>query len=739
MTDPRLYLRVAIATPLRRLFTYLPPVGIDPAILQPGQRLRVPFGRRQAIGILLETSQQCDIEIARLKRAQALLDEAPLLSATTLALLQRASDYYQHPPGEVIFGCLPTALRQGQPATPAMVTCWQITATCPDNAIEQLNRAPRQQAVLELLLHNVTHNLDSEAFVAAGLQNWQPALRQLEHRGWIQRRQLARKQPEATTVATQPAFSLNAEQQLAVAAIVTTLGSFQVHLLDGITGSGKTEVYLQTVAEVLQRGEQVLVLLPEIALTPQLIARFRERFNSYVAVLHSGLNDSERLQAWLQARAGSAQLILGTRSAVWTPLARPGLIVVDEEHDLSFKQQDGFRYHARDVAIMRAQREQIPIILGSATPSLESLHNANLGRYSHLHLRQRAGNAQSPVMQLLDIRQAKLHSGLSDRFIEAISARLDANQQILLFINRRGYAPVLLCHDCGWQAVCQRCETAMTLHKAAQRLRCHHCGHEQPLTRNCGGCQSENLLEVGQGTERIVEALAEIFPAAHVVRIDRDSTRRRGSLQNLLDSIHSGAADILVGTQMLAKGHHFPNVALVGIVDADGGLYSSDFRAPERLAQLILQVSGRAGRAEQPGTVIIQTHQPQHPLLVQLISAGYDAFAATALAEREQAGLPPFSHLALLRAEAPTENTVATFLQEARALMQHQNGELQLLGPVAAPRPKRAGHRRMQLLLQAQERQTLRNALPAWLLALENLPGSRKVRWSLDVDPQELA
>jgi len=546
---------------------------------------------------------------------------------------------------------------------------------------------------------------------------------------------LPARQAEDQTGLEQP-LQLNADQAQALAAIRSSYGRHQTHLLDGVTGSGKTEVYLQATADILEQQRQCLLLLPEIALTPQLIRRFEDRFGRRLAILHSGLTDADRCRAWLRARDGLADVVLGTRSAVWTPLPRPGLIIVDEEHDRSYKQQDGFRYHARDVAIMRAYQENVPIVLGSATPSLESLFNTGQQRYTHLSLPDRAGQARSPAMHVLDIRQAPMHGALSERFLQMLRDNLAAGQQSLLFLNRRGYAPVIMCHACGWTALCHRCDTSMTYHKHKQRLCCHHCGREHPRPRQCESCGAE-LIEVGHGTERVEQTLAAALPGARVLRIDRDSTRRKGTLEAMLQDARGGEADILIGTQMLAKGHHFPGVSLVGILEADGGLFSTDFRALEHMAQLIIQVSGRAGRAEHPGTVVIQTHHPNHALLRTLTEEGYPAFAAAALAERQTLDLPPYSHMALMRAEAKQASEAERFLDEARQLLPSPT-TIEALGPVAAPRPRRAGYQRLQLLLQSSQRPSLRRVLAEWLPVVEQLKSSRRVRWSIDVDPQEM-
>ncbi len=495
-------------------------------------------------------------------------------------------------------------------------------------------------------------------------------------------------------------------------------------------------MYLQAITPLLETGRQVLVLVPEIGLTPQLVERFSTRFAADIAVLHSGLNDRERLDAWRAAASGQAGIVIGTRSAVFTPLVRPGLIIIDEEHDASLKQQDGFRYSARDLAVWRARQLDIPVVLGTATPSLESLFNVQQKRYQRLHLPERAGRAIAPPLKILDLRGQPMRSLLCASLLEAIRGHLDKQGQVLLFLNRRGFAPVLLCHRCGWMAECRRCDARMTLHRHSGELRCHHCGSQRRAETVCPTCDHDDLLAVGEGTERIEQALREAFPDETILRIDRDTTRRKGSLESALADAQSGKARILLGTQMLAKGHHFPHVTLAAILDADQGLFSADFRASERMAQLIVQVAGRAGRADKPGEVVIQTHYPEHPLLHRLIAGGYPAFSEAALHERQEALLPPFASLALLRAEATRADYPREFLQRARELAEPLRSQnVQLWGPVAAPMERRAGRYRAQLMVQASQRAELQHLLKHWVPQLEKEKTARKVRWSIDVDP----
>lgn len=733
-----LALRVAIPTPLRRTFDYLPSKNIDPSTLLPGIRIRVPFGRRDVIGILLETGVEPSIDIKRLKPIKQVLDPQPLIPADVLKLLQWASQYYQYPVGETLQLALPVLLRQGEPATAPGSDIWGLAEHALQIEHKTLQRAPSQLALFTLLREKGRHCHTAELDIL--YQNWRPVMKRLAEKKLVIKSSgsCLETMGAATTNLSTP-LRLNADQQMAVDHISQHLHHFHTSLLDGITGSGKTEVYLQLIAKVLEAGQQALVLVPEIGLTPQLLQRFQARFAVPIALLHSALNEKERLCAWLKAAEGEAGIVIGTRSALFTPLARPGLLIIDEEHDLSFKQQEGLRYSARDLMVMRARILDIPVVLGSATPTLESLYNCEQQRFSHLRLEQRAGNAKPPQFRLIDVRSQKLDYGISTPLRNAMQNHLENNGQVLIFINRRGFAPVLLCHDCGWHSRCDRCDAHMTLHQSSNRQRCHHCGSERPTVQHCPECGKQNLLAVGYGTQRVAEALQISFPDVPVLRIDRDSTRRKGAMQEMLEHIASGKPQILVGTQMLAKGHHFPNLTLVAILDADYGLFSADFRAPERLGQLVLQVAGRAGRESKPGEVLIQTHHPDSPLLKTLLSQDYAQYAADLMEERKQTCLPPYSSLALLRAEAADFDLPLSFLRQAADLCRSANlPAIELFGPFPAPMERRAGRSRAQLLFQTNERAKLQSLL-SWLsLQLEAHTLSRKVRWSLDVDPQEM-
>ncbi|NJD31305.1 MAG: primosomal protein N' [Gammaproteobacteria bacterium] len=728
-------LAIAIDAPLRRLFDYRAPPHVDPASLLPGMRLWVPFGRRRVVGVLVEHRSRSELPDAKLKAALGLIDDEPVFDQRLLELLKWSAEYYRHPPGEVIAAALPAPLRSGA----AMLETserWTLSAAARTGHTSDLPaRANRLREMADYL-----RSRDSADAAELGVlsQRWRDHLRELEKRGWVTRLQVTETPPSRADVSTAAGPEPTPAQHSAIAAIEAAHGSFAPFLLHGVTGSGKTEVYLRAIEAVVARGEQALVLVPEIALTPQLVARFAARFDAPLAVLHSSLTDQERLRAWRAARVGTAPVVIGTRSAIFAPLARPGLIVVDEEHDPSYKQQEGFRYSARDLALVRAQRLSIPVVLGSATPSLESLERVRAGKATLLDLPTRTGGASQPTLHLIDLRRHAETQGIATPTVLAVKRHLDAGGQVLMYLNRRGYAPSLFCPSCGWVAPCPRCDARLTVHQREQRLHCHHCGTEQRVPEICPSC-GEAVKPVGQGTERIEETLARLFPGVPLARIDRDAVRRKGALEEALDRVTRGEVRLLVGTQMLTKGHHFPDVSLVVVLNADQGLFGTDFRASERLAQTIVQVAGRAGRAERPGEVLVQTEYPEHPLLAQLVTGGYDAFASAALEERKQALWPPFARIAVLRAEAARREAPIAFLDRARGLAESlaANG-VEVLGPAAAPMERRAGHYRAQLLLHAPSHTPLQRLFARWLPAVEELPEARRVRWSLDVDPLEL-
>ncbi len=729
---PAFIARIAVPVPLNRLFDYRLPSKLDPAALKPGIRIRVPFGRSHKIGILIAIEKDSDIPAHRLKDIAEVLDSQPIFSDQHIRLLKWASRYYHHPIGDVFQTALPLALRKGKPAQIATEKYYRLTATGLNTPAETLKRARRQQALLCWFQQN--NAIVSTQQLRDWHANWRPALKGLIDKQLVEE-SAASPAPDKHLL-NQAALAPNAEQQYAIDRICQQLNAFHAYLLEGVTGSGKTEVYLQVIERVLKTQRQVLVLLPEITLTPQLEQRFCQRFNVPIVSSHSRMSDNERLNAWLKMRSGDAAILLGTRSALFTPLKNPGLIILDEEHDSSFKQQEGFRFSTRDVALVQARNLGIPIILGSATPSLESLYNVRQGRLQLLTLPARAGLACKPGFQLLDVRNKKMQEGLSAMLVHEIEQTLAKQEQVLLFLNRRGFAPVQMCHSCGYVSRCQRCDANMVIHFTDNKLSCHHCGREQALGMTCPACKSAQLQAVGRGTERVEQTLNQLFPDKTIIRLDRDSTQRKGTLEKYLTQINQGQADIILGTQMLAKGHHFPNVTLVAILDVDSGLFSIDFHSAEKMAQMIIQVAGRAGRAEKPGKVLLQTHHPDHPLLVTILKQGYPAFATAALAERQQAGLPPYSFQALLRVQAGNTQAPQQFLQELiERIRPDTPADVLILGPVPAPMAKKAGQFRYQLLLQSPHRKALHKLLDTLVLTIESLKSAHKIRWSLDVDP----
>lgn len=725
--------KVAIAVPLSRLFDYLPNPGQTE--FKAGARVLVPFGRSSKIGVVVSTGQST-FPVSKLKAILEWLDPDPLLSTEIVELIEWASSYYHHPIGEAYAAALPVLLRKaGSNRQPVPPSSYRLTADGREVDPIALVRAPVQQQLMNFLKQNqeVT-SVECRLFDS----RWSAPMKQLIHKGLVEKIQL-----DYTNDAIPDSIcSLNHQQQVAADCINAKLGVFYSALLYGITGSGKTEVYIDVARNVIKAGNQVLILLPEIGLTPQLLTRIRQALGCRVEVLHSGLNDSERLLAWQSAATGEASVVIGTRSAVFTPMPRLGFIVVDEEHDGSLKQQDGFRYNARSLALVRARRLSIPVVLGSATPALESLQSVARGQLELLELTERAGPAKPPSLRLVDGRSGAVEQGLSQRLLVAMKDVLDRGEQVIVFINRRGYSPVLMCELCGSIADCSQCDAHMTVHVRSGRLRCHHCGAERGIPHSCQACEGSKLVNVGAGTERVDEFLSEKFPDRTVLRIDRDSTSRKGELQRHLQMAASGEAQILVGTQMLAKGHDFPNVTLVGIMDADRGLFGADFRAIEQMGQLIVQVAGRAGRASKPGSVLVQTQNPNHPLLMKLLDEGYSAFAQQLLEERKETSWPPFTHLALLRADAVALGAARQFLSEVSDMVEsfnHQKGlSVNVLGPAHAPMERLAGRYRAQLMFEVNHRKPLHSLL-SWLRpTLEQLPSARKVRWSLDVDPHDM-
>ena len=740
-----LILRLALPVTLRRLFDYLPPENCDPSLLRPGIRLTVPFGRRKVTGILIDTASDSDFPIEKLKRTDDPHDQEAVITDDILQLCRWAATYYQYSLGDTLSQALPVMLRQGYDLSKEAHTCWRPASNIDPAILGKLNRAPRQQATWDIVK---THPKGAAEVALKALGAETAMLKKLAEKGLLESySHIPEKRPfhSYDPILKTSELVLNHEQAQALEAISCDANRFSTTLLHGVTGSGKTEVYLQAIHNTLKQQQQALVLVPEIGLTPQTLERFRNRFNVPVTVLHSGLNDRERLNGWLSAFHGEAGIIIGTRSSIFTPMPYLGLIIVDEEHDLSYKQQDSIRYSARDLAIYRGKLRDIPVVLGSATPSLESLHNAKSHRYRYQKLNQRAGNAKPPYLELVDIRGKNLRAGLSETVEQAIHQTLQRGEQALVFLNQRGYAPTLSCNECGHLLDCPQCDAHLTLHRTPPHLHCHHCDLQRPIPLQCPHCNSRHLAPVGQGTERSEEVLAKQFHKTKVLRIDRDSTRRKTALNDMLAIIHKGEPAILVGTQMLAKGHHFPKVTLVVILNADSGFFSADFRGPEKVGQLLLQVAGRAGRSTRPGHVIIQTQFPENQQLQQLVTQGYDAFAESLLVQRQSISLPPFGYMTLLTAEATHANDANQFLENvashAQQTIQTQNlaGPMgvKVLGPMPAAMEKRQGRYRMQLFLQGASRGPLHTLLNHLIPTMESL--GRKIRWSVDVDPQEMS
>lgn len=755
-----LTIRVAVPSPLRRVFDYLPPAtiptsdsdtianditvssrGASADALKPGIRVRVPFGNRKLIGIVIEVAKGSTFTSSKLKPVIAILDQEPIFSDSVFKLLRWAANYYQHPLGEVFSTAMPGKLRSGNPLKQGQQV-WTIVGSPPEEELKSLARAFKQKALFEFLASEKQASRSQCQLAGFSSQ----LLKQLAAKNLIQELLIpavAATPFEAVNSSVSSELTLNDEQQSAVKAIRKKLDRYSCFLLDGVTGSGKTEVYMQIMQTQLSQGKQCLVMVPEIGLTPQTIARFEKRFSCPVVTLHSGLNESERLQAWNMARDGSAGIIIGTRSAIFTPMAAPGLIIVDEEHDSSFKQQDGFRYSARDLAVVRAREENICVVLGSATPSLESLHNANGNKFHRLNLGKRAGaSVARNSMTVIDVANEALHEGFSEQLLYKIGHHIKNGNQVLVFINRRGFAPILSCQSCGWIAECENCIAQFTVHANPSSLRCHHCGASKQLPRFCQNCKSKDLSTIGIGTQRVEAFLKEQFSGTAVLRIDRDSTRRKSSLEKMLQQINQGDPCILLGTQMLAKGHHFPNITLVAIVDADAGLFSADFRGQEHMAQTIVQVAGRAGRAKRAGEVLIQSRHSAHATLQTLSTSSYAEFAQLQLNERENASMPPFSHLCLLRAEAADLENAIRFLDKIAAITDSlcQQGKLPVdrLGPMPAPMEKRAGKFRVHLILKSKNRAVLQSLLSQLCVQLESVKYPAKLRFSIDVDPQDL-
>jgi primosomal protein N' (replication factor Y) len=723
---------VALDVPLERLFDYLS----GNLSLRIGQRVEVPFGNRKMVGIVMGFSQHSDYALDKLKTISRSFDDEPILDETTFRLMRFCADYYQYPFGQALLAILPARLRQLKPAPMLRIFAYRLSPEALKCAQLQ-QQIPARQVVQRKLLLALQEGEKTEAQLKQLSSVWQKALMALMAQGWVEKFEW---QVSAPTHFPLNAQTLNAEQQAAVTGVLAQLSQFQAFLLYGVTGSGKTEVYMQILQQVLQKPDsQALILVPEINLTPQLEARFRQRFPHIPLVtLHSHLSDGERLHHWHQAQTGRARIVIGTRLSVFTPMPKLAIIIVDEEHDASFKQQDSMRYHARDIALVRAQQANVPILLGSATPSLESWQNAETGKFKRMVLPQRAvENASLPSIYTLNTATLPLQNGLSQPLIQALKVRLERGEQSLLFINRRGYAPVLLCSACHWIAPCSRCSSRLVVHLKQGKLRCHHCGHEQSIVRQCPSCGNADLQATGQGTQRLEETLVKLFPQAKIARVDRDTISRKDALSDLLDKVHAQEIDILVGTQILAKGHDFPNLTLVGVLDTDSALFSPDFRASERLFAQLMQVAGRAGRADKAGEVLIQTSFPEHPLFTALVQQDYANYASKLMEERAIASFPPYTFMALIRAEATQYRDVDAFLQLAYAQVRAQAKQVTCYPPMRAQMERLKGMERGQIVLQSQQRGALQKLLSQLIAPLRESKLASRVRWHVDVDPME--
>jgi primosomal protein N' (replication factor Y) len=724
-------LKVALDVPLDRLFDYLDG-GFS---VQVGQRVVVPFGRRNVVGVVIEKSDSSEFSLEKLKTIIQVFDDEQPIDSSTFSLLKFCADYYQYPFGQALLASLPTRLRQTEPAVSRKQYLYSLT---PEGVGADPDLIPARQSVQRKVFAALQQSTMSESALKAISASWRQAIEALRVNGWVHAEQVLAGFKSAIEATPPP--PLNDEQQLAVSAVAEAANTFKPFLLHGITGSGKTEVYMQILQQALADNDgQALVLVPEINLTPQLEARFRNRLPHLPLVsLHSNLGESERLQNWRLAQSGQARIIIGTRLAVFTPIPNLKIVMVDEEHDGSYKQQDSMRYHARDVAMVRAQRSKVPIVMGSATPALETWHNAQSGKYTLLSLHSRAvAQSALPNIRCIDTTKQESTNGLTQVLVHAMRERLAKGEQSLLFINRRGYSPVLLCSACHWIAPCMRCSSRLVVHLKQGRLRCHHCGHEQKIVRQCPSCGNADLHPTGHGTQRLEETLKALFPEARIQRVDRDSTSRKEALNDILTAVHDDEIDILIGTQMLAKGHDFPNLTLVGVIDTDSALFSPDFRAAERLFAQLMQVSGRAGRAEKPGEVLIQTAFPSHHLFNALRTQDYPAYAQTLLQEREMAQFPPYCYLALIKAESTQYREVEQFLNFAFELARQLSDQVLTYDPMRAQMEKLKGMERGHILMQATQRGALQKLLAALTPQLRASKLAAKVRWNIDVDPME--
>ena len=726
--------QVGIDTPLRKTFDYRIPAELSH--VRAGMRVQVPFGRRNVVGLVVHLSNASQVSAHQLKSLQTILDTNPLLDQQSLTLIEWAANYYQFPIGTALFSALPPLLRKANKKQTTLSAGKEFRWLVVAGDVAELQRAPKQAAIYRWLQSQVMGASATE--LNQQFPNCSTSLRGLEQRGFISREiQAVAEEKIEPHLESADKAQLSHDQSQIGNKLCSTLGSFAVHLLEGVTGSGKTEVYFKAIEQVLADHDgQILILVPEIGLAPQMLQRLKTHFAIPIGVLHSSIREAERKKTWLRISNGELNIILGTRLAAFTPIPNLQLIIVDEEHDASFKQQEGFLYHARDVAIYRAQKLKIPIVLGSATPSFESLHNVNVGKYQHHLLAKRARSATMPTMHLADMRSEPASNILSTPLTRAMHKHLSQGNQVILFLNRRGYSPALLCHDCSWVAQCKRCDANLTYHAQAGKMVCHHCDSTASKPIHCPNCSSSNLIPIGHGTQRIEEVLEQQFSSYSQVRLDRDVTRHRGTLEKILTGIRELQHQIIIGTQILSKGHDFPNVSLVGVLDVDYGIFSSDYRALERTAQLLVQVAGRSGRRDIQGEVVVQTHAPDHPLLNVLLNSGYPTFAHNALELRAEWNLPPYSYQIALRSYSQKPQDVSNFLGQAKQLAtQFLPDKVQIIGPISPNMERKAGQYRAHLLLNTKNRNLFGKNLAPWLDKLAKIPVARKVRWNIDVDP----
>ncbi len=729
--SPR-YATFAIAIPLYREFDYMLDGNTTP---QPGVRYRLPFGKGQKPGVLISSSASTGYDPQKIKPVLEAIDQAPVLDAHMLELSRWIADYYLQPPGEVLFQCLPKYLRSPQKQKSVRIKRWLANTMDTETRDAIARRSPRQHELLSVIESAAT-GLDAAQLKAIN-PNWHSVVLALESKQAIH---AVWRRPDIEDQPLQPAPELNTQQSQVVEEMTAYMTGFSVQLLDGITGSGKTEVYFQLIQQQLDRQQQVIYLVPEIGLTSQLVERVRARFGKRFAISHSGLTDLMRYQAWQQFREGDVDIMLGTRSCLFSQSQRLGLIVIDEEHDSSYKQEDGIRYHARDVAIKRAQMLGIPVLLGSATPSLESLNNRDREHYRLHQLNQRPTAFPPPAVQLIDMRHLKLDTGCSPHLLQTIKKHLDANGQVLLYLNRRGFAPVVMCHECGWQSHCQHCDARLTLHHSVQRLLCHHCGYAQPVPLACPECDHADIKHYGIGTEQLEQRLQQLFAETPVIRIDRDVVSGRHQLETKLQALNSGEPCLLIGTQMIAKGHDYPSITMSVILDADQALFSALYRASEGLVQTVFQVSGRSGRGQRAGEAYVQTRFPEHPLMKSLVQQPYREIATNILSERRLLGFPPYARVVMFRADALSLQLAMDKLEEIRSIVDVQASTygLQCIGPIPALMTRRIGRYRAQLCLMSADLRTLRSVLRASMGEIENIASTHSVKWMIDVDALDL-